>query len=271
MTATTAGTTARPLPGPLRSALLVVEGNWTWYRRNWRSTIISTLLQPVLFLVALGIGFGSQVQPGEATLGLPYVEYLAPALLAATLMQTAVGESTYPVLSGFKWQRVYWAIISTPIGAAQVLYGQLAWLAARLLFTALAFTAVAAALGAVAGPAILVAVPFALLTGMACAAPVIAYAATIESEGQQFNVVFRFVVMPMMLFSGTFFPVEQLPGWVQPLVWVSPVWHGTELCRGVALGGLDPLPALGHTAFLLVLLVVGAVWARRNFVRRLEV
>ena len=270
-TATPVARATGTVPGAVRSALLVVEGNWTWYRRNWRSSVISTLLQPVLFLVALGIGFGSQVQPGPATLGLPYVQYLAPALMAATLMQTAIGESTYPVLSGFKWQRVYWAIVSTPIGAAHVLSGQLAWLAARLLLTGAAFAAVCAALGAAASPMILLAVPFALLTGLACGTPVIAYAATVESEGQQFNVIFRFIVMPMMLFSGTFFPVEQLPGWVQPLVWLSPVWHGTELCRGVALGGLAPLPALGHAAYLLALLVGGAVVARRNFVRRLEV
>ena len=259
------------VPGPARGALLVVEGLWTWYRRNWRSTVISSVLQPALFLVALGIGFGSQVEPGPATLGLPYVQYLAPALLAAGTMQTAAFESTYPILSAFKWQRTYWAVIATPIGAPQLLAGQLTWLAARLAFSAVAFLLVALALGAVVGPGILLSLVFALLTGLACAAPIVAYAATIESEGQQFNVIFRFVVMPMMMFSGTFFPVEQLPGWVQPIVWLTPLWHGTELCRGVALGAIDVLPALGHAAYLLVLLGVGVHFARRTFVRRLEV
>jgi lipooligosaccharide transport system permease protein len=259
------------VPSQARGALLVVEGLWTWYRRNWRSTAISTVLQPALFLVALGIGFGSQVQPGPATLGLPYVQYLAPALLAATTMQAASFESTYPILSGFKWQRTYWAVIATPIGAAELLIGQLVWLAARLAFSAAAFLVVALALGAVAGPGILLSLVFAVLTGMACAAPIVAYAATIEGEGQQFNVIFRFIVMPMMMFSGTFFPVEQLPDWVRPIVWLTPLWHGTELCRGVALGAIDVLPAAGHTLYLLVLFGVGAHLARRNFVRRLEV
>lgn len=259
------------VPGSTRAALLVVEGLWAWYRRNWRSTVISTLVQPALFLVALGVGFGSQVEPGPATGGLPYVQFLAPAMLAATLMQTATFESTYPILSAFKWQRTYWAVVATPISAAQLLAGQLTWLAARLAFTAVAFLAVSAALGAIAGPGFLLAVVFSLLTGLACGAPIVAYAATIESEGQQFNVIFRFIVLPMMMFSGTFFPVEQLPGWVQPLVWLTPLWHGTELCRGVTLGTLGALPALGHLLYLFALLGVGAYLARRNFVRRLEV
>jgi lipooligosaccharide transport system permease protein len=99
----------------------------------------------------------------------------------------------------------------------------------------------------------------------------VAYAATIEGEGQQFNVIFRFIVMPMMMFSGTFFPVDQLPEWVRPVVWLTPLWHGTELCRGVALGGIGFLPATGHALYLLALFGVGAYLARRNFVRRLEV
>ncbi|WP_424184835.1 ABC transporter permease [Actinokineospora sp. G85] len=264
-------TQAHPVPGPVRSTLLVVEGLWTWYKRNWRSSVISTVLEPALFLIALGLGFGSQVEAGPATLGLPYVQYLAPALLAATLTQTAMLESTYPVLSGFKWQRVYWAMISTPVGAAQVLSGQLAWLALRLLVSALAFVAVAAALGALTSPMILLAVLFAVLTGMAVCAPVMAYAASLESEGQQFTVLFRFIMMPMMMFSGTFFPVEQLPALVRPLIWVSPLWHGTELCRGVTIGSLGPLAALGHLAYLTALFALGAHLARRAFVRRLEV
>src|SRR5690349_1725062 len=113
--------------GPVRSALLVAESTWIWYRGNWRATVISSVVQPVLFLVALGFGFGSQVRPGAATAGLPYVEYLAPALMVASAAQLAAYESTYPVLSKFKWQGEYHAAAATPLTPAQILAGQLIW------------------------------------------------------------------------------------------------------------------------------------------------
>ncbi|MGW5052251.1 ABC transporter permease [Actinokineospora sp. NPDC004072] len=257
--------------GPVRSALMVIEAFWTWYKRNWRSSAVSSVLSPLLFLVALGVGFGSQVRASEATLGLPYLQYLAPALVCAAALQTAAFESTYPVLSSFKWQRTYIAVTATPIGPKPLVGGVLAWVAVRLAVSAAIFLAVAGLLGALTGPAAAFALPVAVLTGMALAAPLVAYSSTIESEGQQFNAVFRFVVMPMTMFSGTFFPVEQLPGWVQPLVWATPLWHGTELSRGLSFGGIDPLAAAGHAAFLLALVAVGAYLCTRTFTRRLAV
>lgn len=257
--------------GPARSALMVIEAFWTWYKRNWRSSAVSSILQPLLFLVALGLGFGSQVTPSAATLGLPYVQYLAPALVCAAAMQTAAFESTYPVLSSFKWQRNYLAITASPIGPKPLVGGVLAWIAVRLAVSAVIFLVMAALLGALTGPSAAWALPAAVLTGMAVAAPIVAYSSTIESEGQQFNAIFRFVIIPMMMFSGTFFPVEQLPAWVQPLVWLTPLWHGTELSRGLAFGGADALPLLGHTAFLLALIAVGAYLCTRTFTRRLAV
>ncbi len=259
------------VPGTPRAVALVVEGMWAWYRRNWRSSVVSSVLQPVLYLVALGFGFGSQVRAGEATLGLPYVQYLAPALLVASAVQTAAFESTYPVLSAFKWQRTYLGITATPISSSQLVAGQLTWITLRLAVSSAAFLLVAALLGALTGPGVLLSLVFALLTAMAFAAPVIAYAATIDGEGQQFNMIFRFVVLPMTLFAGTFFPTDDLPGWVRPLVWITPLWHGTELSRDAAFGSLQFLPTLGHVAFLVGLLVVGAHFARRNFLRRLAV
>ncbi|HEV7907206.1 MAG TPA: ABC transporter permease [Pseudonocardiaceae bacterium] len=256
--------------GPLRASLLAVEKHWVWYRRNWRATVVSSLLQPVLFLVAMGFGFGSQVQPGPATGGHPYLVFLAPALLVVMAVQNATWESTYAVLSSFKWERTYWGVIATPITPAQVLYGQLGWIALRLLGTSIAFLLIALLLGAVDGPGLLLALPFALLAGMAFCAPVVAFTATRENA-QAFNGLFRFVVMPMTLFTGAFFPISQLPTWIQPIAWITPVWHGIELCRGAAFGTLTLLSALGHVAFLITVLVVGVVLGRRYFQRRLAV
>ncbi len=226
-----------------RSAWLWVERQWTWYRRYWTSNLYSSGLQPLLFLLAMGLGFGSQVDPG--VLGTDtYVQYVAPALLVAGSMQFAVGESTYPVLSGFRWNKAYFAVTSTPITPGQVLGGH-----------------AGVVLGAVVG----------VVTGLACAAPVTAFAAStpLRSEGTRINSLFRFVVIPMVLFAGTFFPVEQIPLALRWLAWISPLWHGNELARGVTLGGLGPLAALGHAAVLLVLFTVGVLLARRCYDRRL--
>ncbi|OLF16616.1 ABC transporter permease [Actinophytocola xanthii] len=269
MTTATATSTGRVV-GPVRAALLVVEAMWTWYRRNWRATVVSSIVQPVLFLLALGFGFGSQVQPTEATGGLAYVVYLAPALLVATSVQIASFESTYPILSAFKWQQTYFAIAASPITPAQILGGQLTWLAIRLAGSGAAYLLVAAVLGALTGPGVVLTLLVAVLTGMAFAAPVAAYSATLESEGQQFSAIFRFIVMPMTLFAGAFFPVEQLPAWLRPIAWFTPVWHGTELGRDAAFGTLSWWPALGHLTFLVVLFLLGARLAARNFRRRLS-
>ncbi|MFI9006543.1 ABC transporter permease [Actinosynnema sp. NPDC053489] len=256
--------------GGWRAAFLAVEHHWTWYRRNWRATVISNFLQPVLFLLAMGVGFGSQVRDGAATGGHPYLVFLAPALLVITAVQNAVFESTWAVFSSFKWQRTYLAMASTPVTPAQVLHGQLLWIALRLASSTAVFLAVAAALGAITSPAAVLAVPFATLAGMAFSAPVVAFAATREKP-DSFNAVFRFLVVPMTLFTGGFFPLSQLPGWLHPLAWVTPVWHGIELARGATFGTLRPLPALGHVAYLTALLAVGVVLGRRYFHRRLAV
>jgi lipooligosaccharide transport system permease protein len=254
---------------PMRAALLVVEGTWTWYRRNWRATVVSSVVQPVLFLVALGFGLGSQIQPAAATGGLTYVVYLAPALLVATSVQIAAAESTYPILSAFRWQQTYLGIAASPITPGQIFGGHLIWVGVRLAVSGAAYLVIATLLGAVTSAGVLLSLLTAVLAGLAFAAPVAAYSATLRTEGQQFSALFRFVVVPMTLFAGTFFPVTQLPGWVRPFAWVTPLWHGTELSRAAAFGGTPPLAVAGHLAFLLALLAAGTWLGVRTFTRRL--
>jgi lipooligosaccharide transport system permease protein len=254
---------------PVRAALIVVEGMWTWYRRNWRATFVSSVVQPVLFLLALGFGLGSQVRPTAATGGLPYVVYLAPALLVATSVQIAAFESTYPILSAFKWQQTYLGIAASPITPGQIFAGHLMWVALRLGAAGGAYLVVAALLGTLTSVGVLSSLLASVLAGLACSAPVAAYSATLQSEGQQFSTLFRFVVVPMTLFAGTFFPITRLPAWLRPLAWLTPLWHGTELSRGAAFGGLSTLATIGHLAFLLAMLGAGAWFGVRTFTRRL--
>jgi lipooligosaccharide transport system permease protein len=261
-------------PGAVRGVLLVVEHSWVWYRRNWRATAVSSILQPLMFLLAFGVGFGSLVQGSggvtAATGGADYLVWLAPALLAVSAVQTAAFESSYPVLSGFKWQRHYHGMTAGPVSPAQVAMGHIAWVALKTAGAGVIYIGVIAVFGGVASPGIVVSLLAAVLTGAAMAALVAAFSATLENEGNAFSVLFRFVVIPMTLFSGTFFPVDRLPGWVQPVAWVSPLWHGTEIARAAALERWQPLAALGHTVYLLALLVLGAVLAARLFTRRLQ-
>lgn len=256
------------VPGPVHAAWVIVEGFWTWYRRGWRATAVSSIVQPLLFLVALGLGFGSQVQPGEATGGLRYLVYLAPALLVATAVQIGGFESSYPVLSGFKWQGQYFAVASSPITPAQLVGGQFSWVAIRMVSAGAIYLAIAALLGAVSGPAVLLALPVSVLTGMAVAVCMTAYSATLESEAS-FPGVFRFIILPMTLFAGTFFPVDSLPAWIRPLAWITPLWHGTELARGWSFGWLGFWPTVGHLAYLLAMLAVGYKLSVRYFRTRL--
>lgn len=239
----------------------VVEHHWLWYRGNWRASVVSSVLQPLLFLVAFGVGFGALVDHGGRA---------APALVAVSAVQSAASESTYPVLSGFKWQRIYHGMAAGPITPGQVAAGHLVWGATKNAFTGAVFVAVVAAVGGVVSPGVLLALAAAVLTGLSVAAPVTALAATVENEGTAFNTLFRFVVLPMTLFSGTFFPIDRLPGWVQPLAVVSPLWHGTELARAAALWRpMSLLVLAGHAGFLVGLVGIGCALAVRQFGRRL--
>ena len=254
----------------LKASWFGFEKYWLWYRRNWRATVVSTLLSPVLFLVAMGLGFGSQVQSTALIGGVPYLQYLAPALVVITGLQGATFESTYAIMSAFTWQRTYIGMVATPITPAQVLYGQMLWIGSQLFARSTVFVVIAVVLGAAAGPGILLAIPLATLAGLSFSALLVAYSATLDKP-DSFTTIFRFVVMPMTLFTGAFFPVSQLPQWLLPLVWLTPSWHGIELARGATFGTMELLPALGHIAYLLALVVVGIALGVRFFQRRLAV
>jgi lipooligosaccharide transport system permease protein len=241
------------------------------YRRTWRGSIFNSFLSPILFMLAMGIGLGTFIDDGGATaLGVPYLQFLAPGLLASTVMQTASFESTFPIMAGMVWIKRYHAMHSTPLTPADIALGQLGWIATRITLVAAIFVLVMVAFGAVLSPLVVLAIPVAALTGMAFSAPIAAFAAT-QDRMDKFNAIFRFGITPLFLFSGTFFPIEQLPAFLQPLAWVTPLWHGVELCRSLSLGtiGADPVMALVHLAVLLLFAGGGLVATLWTFRRRL--
>jgi lipooligosaccharide transport system permease protein len=251
-------------------AVRALEYHLTAYRRTWRGGVVTTFLNPVLFLAAMGLGLGSFVDRGATdTLGgVAYLDFLAPGLLAATCMQVAAGESTYPVMAGIKWIRTYHAMLATPLGVADVLRGQVAFIGLRLLTTAAAFVVVMTLFGAVSSAAVLLAVPAGALTGLAFTTPIVAYSARCENDWA-FASLMRFGILPMFLFSGTFFPVEQLPAAFEPVAYVTPLWHGVTLCRHLALGSGTPVGDLGHVAYLAAWVAVGYALAEAGFRKRL--
>jgi lipooligosaccharide transport system permease protein len=240
------------------------------YRRTYRMSLFTTVLNPVLFLAAMGIGLGSLVGSGTGQIdGVSYLDFLAPGLLAFTAMQTATGESTWPVMGGIKWNGDYLAMLATPLSVDDVLRGHLLFITARITQACSIYLLVMLAFGAMPSPWGVVALPVAVLSGVAFATPCVAFAATRENDNS-FSALQRFVITPLFLFSGTFFPISQLPMALQPIAWLTPQWHGVEAARQLCLGTATVLETAGHCAYLSVWAVAGYVMARRTFTSRLR-
>ncbi len=197
-----------------------------------------------------------------------YLAFLAPGLLAATCMQTASMESSFPINGRLNWHASYLAIAATPMRIVDIVMGEVMWVALRLMLVATAFTAVSVAFGVPLRWGLVAAIPAAVLTGLAFAAPVMAFSAT-QRDDSNFAAMFRFVITPLFLFSGTFFPISQLPPLLQPIAFLTPLWHGVSLCRQIALGIGDMPLALLNLSVLLAFVCVGLALAGLTFARRL--
>jgi lipooligosaccharide transport system permease protein len=248
----------------------VLEHQLLVYRRTWRGGVFQTILAPVLFLLAMGLGLGTFVDSSasDALQGVAYLAFLAPGLLASQAMQTAAGEAMYPVMSAITWNRTYQSMIAAPLTSRDVVAGMAAWMVVRLAIVTVVFVAVMVIFGATEVAPGIVMIPAAILTGLAFALPIMAFTATRRTDSA-FPLVNRFIVVPLFVFSGTFFPIEQLPAFLQPIAWLTPLWNGVSLARGIALGGLDPLVAVWNLGVLLAYCTVGLVAADRTFRRRL--
>jgi lipooligosaccharide transport system permease protein len=255
--------------------LLATETAALTYRRRWRGSVFSTVLTPVLMLAAMGVGLGSLVDKADAarraTLGgVSYLQFLAPGLLAAAAMQTAANEGIYPVMEGIKWRRTYYAMLATPLTATDVALGQLLWITVRIAMTSAVFVVAIIAFGAARSVNVALALPAAVLTGAAFAPPIAAFTASLQGPQGLANLM-RFGVIPLYLFSGTFFPVTQLP-WVLRLVaYLTPLWHGVDLCRTIALGTATWGGMAIHVAYLLLWAGAGSALAVDRFKKRLVV
>lgn len=232
------------------------------------SAFITSIANPVVYLLALGVGLGSLVPQGVQ--GVDYLVFVAPALLAMSAVFVANEESTYQILVGFKYRPIYVAMHQTPLRGVDIVAGHVTFVALRMAATALIYFLVIVAFGGISQWSALWMVPIAAMTGLAIGSAIMAYAATITTDRGQLPMLYRLVFVPLFLFSGTFFPLEQLPIWLQPIGWISPLWHGAEWGRVVSYGHVEPswLTVL-HGVYLGVWIVVGVVLAVRTFTRRL--
>jgi lipooligosaccharide transport system permease protein len=256
-----------------RGALFVTEARlrnmlkWIWL------IIGLAIANPVLYLVSIGLGVGAYIDKntgGMGVDGVSYITFLAPALLATAAIQGAIDESVYPTLEGFKWNKIFFSMNSTPLSGNHIAMGVFLNSLIRVIFTAVIYWFVMLAFGVLESPRAWLAIFTAVMAGAAFGALMQALAGMLENEDIFFTVLQRFVIMPLFLFSGTFYPLTNMPIYLQWIGWISPLWHATELGRWLTYGHeISTLMLYTHFIFLNSLLLIGIIASRRIFTRRL--
>ena len=244
-----------------RRAGLLIERNLVVYRRGWL-IIVSGFFEPLFYLLSIGLGIGALVG-GVVVDGreIAYTAFVAPALLASSAMNGAIYDSTFNVFFKLRYARTYDAILSTPVGVGDIALGEIGWALIRGGIYAAAFLVVMVALGMVLSPWALLALPAALLVGFAFGAVGMA-ATSFMRTWQDFDLI-QLVILPLFLFSGTFYPLTTYPEPIRLLVELTPLYHGVELIRGLTTGAVGP-GLLVHVAYLAAMGVLGlAVTSRR--------
>lgn len=258
----------------ITAPLRIVEAEILSYRRTWRGTVISSLVNPIFFLAAMGAGLGRLVDQSTSELGITYLAFVATGLMAASGMQNGASDGSFPILAGILWRKHFHGAITTPIGTGDIIVGRFIWATIRLTLILGVFAIIAVLFGAVEiGPA-LRAVPPSVLTGLAFMSAITPWTATREN-GSSLSALFRFGIVPLFLFSGTFFPITRLPSFLQPVAYATPLFHGVEMVRKIALPGIGApvvtaTPMWVHFAYLGVMTAIGLYLSVRFLDRRLR-
>lgn len=256
----------RGLRGSATRAASVYERNVWVYRSGWL-ILASGLLEPLLYLGSVGLGFGHLVRSIPTAYGeVSYTDYVAPALLATSAMNGAVYDATFNVFHKLKFMKLYDAVLATPVRATDIAAGEVGWSLTRGLIYAIAFIVVMAAAGLIHSAWGVLALPGAMLIGFCCAGIGVAATCFMRSW-QDFDFVLL-ATLPMFLFSATFFPLAAYPSSLQWLVQITPLYNGNVLLRALTLGHVSWV-TLAHAAYLAVLGVLGVALAGRRLERRL--
>ncbi len=256
-------------PGALR----VVNRDLAFLRRIWKANLLGAVVQPLMYLLGVGIGVGSLVDEGTGNVellgGVSYFAFYASAIVATASMFVGSQEALWPTMDGFSWSNAYRAQIATPLSPRDVAAGLMLHYAIRVGISSGGVALVLVLFDDTRGPGLIAAVPAGILTGLAFSMPLCAWTATRVTDNS-FPAILRFAIIPMFLFGGAFYPIEQLPDWLEPVAWFTPLWHGVELCRGAILGGLAVGETVLHVGVLAAFVVVGFLLASVTFERRLR-
>jgi lipooligosaccharide transport system permease protein len=240
--------------------------------RGYAGTVFATAIgTPVLYLFAFGVGLATLISGNVGPVpGISYLEFVAPALLASAAVLVAIEEYTFGILLGLKWNATYVGMSASPITPRQIVDGTMIFVGLRMLLTTSIYFTVMVIFGAVHSPWAALTILAGMLGGFAFS-PVAAYAATIEEDRGQFAILQRVVILPLTLFSGTVFPLTQLPAFLQWIGWLSPLWHASELGRQFVYGPTEPIwLTVAHVGYLVVLGVIGWQLCARNIAKRLN-
>lgn len=255
------------------AAVRVWESHLAVLRRIWRTELLLNFVQPLMYLLGIGLGVGSlvdrRVESTTSLGGVDYVAYLGPGLMATTAMIIGSFEALWPVLSGFKWSGEFEAMAATTITPRQIVNGQMLWWATRLAIAVVGVAVVLAIHPDTRALGILPSIPIAVLCGLSFAMVICSWSATREYDSAFSNVP-RLVITPLFLFGGAFYPIESLPSGLRPIAYVTPLWHAVEACRGLQLGTIGFGATMGHLGVLLAFVAVGWFGCRRAFVKRLH-
>jgi lipooligosaccharide transport system permease protein len=244
---------------------------WTLYVRTWQGTLVSSFFTPLFYVLAMGVLLGGFIEgdPDKLDGASSYLAFVVPGLIASQTMQTAIGEVTYPVMAMLKWHRSYYAMSATPLAPIHLAAGTLMFALFRVASTSAVFIAVLVPFGVFATWWSAIAVFLVqILLGMAFAACVYAFSVRVVSD-EAFGVLFRLVVFPLFLFSGAFFPIENLGPVLAWAARLTPLWHGVNLSRMFAVDQIDWSLAAVHVAVLFGLLLIGWVLSVSGLAKRL--
>jgi lipooligosaccharide transport system permease protein len=254
------------------AAVRVWEAHFRLYRTIWRSNVMGAFFQPLLYLLGMGLGVGALVDRGDDSVrlldGLTYFEFLAPSLIATAAMMVTSSEAMWPVLGGFKWQSGFHAAAATPLTPTDIATGVALWHSTKALIAGGGVAIALVFFDETRSAGLPLAVAFGGLTGLAFSSVITAWTATREQD-QSFPTINRFVITPLFLFGGAFYPISQLPEWLQWIAKTTPLWHGVELTRDAVNDRLELEATLVHVGYLLMIVVVGWLSARRSFRKRL--
>lgn len=258
---------ALPLPAGAGLARTLVERNVRAFRHGWL-VLVSGFFEPVFYLFSLGVGLGALIGDIQTSSGqlVEYAVFVAPALMASSAMNGAVYDATFNIFFKLKYAKLYDSVLATPLGPRDVALGEISWALLRGLFYSVAFLLVATVAGVVTSWWAVLAIPAASLTGFAFAAVGMA-ATTFMRSWQDFDYV-QMAILPMFLFSATFYPLSTYPEEWQWVVQVTPLYHGVELVRGLMLGEIAT-ELWVHVAYLAVMGLIGTVFAAHRIERLL--